>query len=277
MTQAVAKYAAKKLLSREMDKYKSKDVGSKYDPYYEEIPHPRKPGKTKKVKKQIPSYIPEHDAEILARARKRAYKLDLCLFNFAGIRFGWSSVLGIVPAAGDGLDAAIAVYHLAKMSKVSCGLGKWTFGLMVFNIIVDFFVGLIPFVGDLADAALKCNSKNVRALEERLDEIYKPKELKERDRRSFHPPAPATVYEEFSDEERDLSPERRGGDITPPQAARVPEARRGEPAPQMSSQGRGLFSGGRRERQQDEEMGYGRDDRRHDSRRENRSGRRDRR
>jgi len=272
MTQAVAKYAAKKLLSKEMDKYKSKEVGSKYDPYYEEIPHPRKPGKTKKVKKQIPSYIPEHDAEILARARRRAYKLDLCLFNFMGIRFGWSSVLGIIPAAGDALDLGMAGIHVKSMSKVSCGLGGMVFWTMMFNIALDFLVGLIPFVGDLADAYLKANSKNVRLLEQRLDEVYKPKELKERDRRSFHPPAPATVYEDFSDEDRDSSPER-GDNITPPQPARVPEARRGEPAPQMSSQGRGVFSGSRRERQRDEEMGYGRDDRRQNSRREDRSSR----
>ena len=55
----------------------------------------------KKVKKQIPAYIPSHDADILAKARKRAYKLDFCLFNFLGFRFGWSSVIGLIPAIGD--------------------------------------------------------------------------------------------------------------------------------------------------------------------------------
>ena len=39
MTQAVAKYAAKKLLSREMDKYKSKDVGSKYVSHFPYLIH----------------------------------------------------------------------------------------------------------------------------------------------------------------------------------------------------------------------------------------------
>lgn len=66
------------------------------DPYFAEITDPRT-GKKKKVKKQIPSYIPEHDAMILAKMRSRAYKLDMGLFNFAGTRFGWSSVIGIVP------------------------------------------------------------------------------------------------------------------------------------------------------------------------------------
>ena len=146
---------------------------------------------------------------------------------------------------------------------------------MYFWMLLDFALGLIPFVGDLADAAMKCNSRNVRLLEERLDEVYKPSAQKKRDRDSIHPPAPATVYEDFSDSDREYSPERneRHGNVTPPQPARVPSARRGEPEPQMSSQGRGLFSGGRRERQPDPEMGYGRDDRHDDPRRSGRSGR----
>jgi hypothetical protein len=62
------------------------------------VPHPRKQGKFKKVKKQIPDYIPEHDAIILAKMRQRAYMLDCSLFNIFGVRFGWSSVIGLIPA-----------------------------------------------------------------------------------------------------------------------------------------------------------------------------------
>lgn len=52
------------------------------------VEDPRRPGKFRKVKKQIPAYIPEHDADVLAEVRKSAYRLDMCLFNFMGIRFG---------------------------------------------------------------------------------------------------------------------------------------------------------------------------------------------
>lgn len=41
---------------------------------------------------------------------------------------------------------------------------------MKFNILVDFLIGLVPFVGDIADAAYKCNTKNVVILEEQLRE-----------------------------------------------------------------------------------------------------------
>lgn len=226
MTQLVAKYAAKKLLSKEMDKYRSKDVTS-YDPFYEEIPNPRKPGHMKKVKKQIPAYIPPQEAQILAKARKRAYKLDVCLFNFLGIRFGWSAVIGLVPAVGDLLDAILAAQLIRSMNKINCGLGaawKW----MILNLVFDFFIGLVPFVGDLADAVMKANSRNVRLLEKRLDEVYKPK--------GVEPDAPATVYEDFSDEE----PERRGS----PYDGGHDDVRR--PARAQS---------GRKERVRDEELG----------------------
>lgn len=169
------------------------------------IPHPRKPGKTKKVKKEIPAYIPPHDADVLARARKTAYRMDYALFSFAGIRFGWSSVIGLVPAIGDGADALLALNLILKMRKVECGLPSSVLLMMLINLAIDFLVGLVPFIGDLADAAVKCNGKNVRLLEEHLDKVYKPTELKERDARlpKASRPRPASVYVDFSDEEEE--------------------------------------------------------------------------
>ncbi|KAF2278253.1 uncharacterized protein EI97DRAFT_431511 [Westerdykella ornata] len=243
MANFVAKIAAKKMLAGELSKYKSKAPGGEYDPYYDTIPHPRKPNKTKKVKKQIPAYIPPRDAEVLARARKRAYRLDYCLFNLFGVRFGWSSVIGLVPVAGDALDFGLAVRHVYKMSECTGGLTLKMLSLMMLNVLVDFLFGLIPFVGDLADANFKCNAKNVRILEEHLDKLYKPKELVDKDKEYFKSikkkPRPATVYEDFSDEEderrNDTSFESSGNVQQPEQA----------------------FSG-RRERLRDEEMGLSR-------------------
>ena len=39
---------------------------------------------------------------------------------------------------------------------------------MLFNILLDFVVGLVPFIGDLADAAYKCNTRNAVILEDFL-------------------------------------------------------------------------------------------------------------
>jgi hypothetical protein len=183
------------------------------------IPDPRKPGKFKKVKKQIPDYISEHDAMVLASCRKMAYRLDMSLFNIFGIRFGWESVIGLIPFAGDAFGVGMAMILFKKANGIEGGLDSSTRARMIINILLDFLVGLVPFVGDLVDAMFKCNTKNVRLLEEVLDAKYKPssQRVDERDlagmskseraknRKSgiYHPrdPPPATVFLEDSDEE----------------------------------------------------------------------------
>jgi hypothetical protein len=126
-------------------------------------------GKPKKDEERTQFSISSHDAKILANAKKRAYKLDSCL-NFLGFRFGWSSVVGLVPVVGDIVDALLTIRLILVMCGVGDGLPNNVFAWMVINMVVDFAVGLIPFVGDFADAAIKCNSKNVRLLEEHLND-----------------------------------------------------------------------------------------------------------
>lgn len=72
------------------------------DPYFEHVPATRldgtPTGKIKKRKKALPPGITDHDAKVLTKVKRRAYRLDLCLFSCFGVRFGWGSVIGIVPA-----------------------------------------------------------------------------------------------------------------------------------------------------------------------------------
>lgn len=251
MTQLVAKYAMKKVMAKEMDKYKSKDVSGPYDPYYEEIPHPKKPGKMKKVRKEIPAYIPTQEANVLAKARKTAYRLDYALFTIFGMRFGWSSVIGLVPAIGDAADALLAFNLILNMRKVECGLPGSVLLMMMVNLAIDFLVGLVPFIGDLADAAVKCNGKNVRLLEEHLDKVFKPQELKARDSQlpRERRPRPASVYVDLDDpQDRRNMLDDDSDDVRVPQQA---------------------YSG---RRPQDEEMGIPRQDTR-SSRRDDRPSR----
>jgi len=237
----------KKVMGKEFEKYKKKDAAGLYDPYYDVVPHPKKPGKTKKVKKEIPVYIPPHDADVLARARKTAYRMDYALFSFAGIRFGWSSVIGLVPAIGDAADALLALNLILKMRKVECGLPSTIVLMMLVNLAIDFLVGLVPFIGDIADAAVKCNGKNVRLLEEHLDKVYKPDELKNRDAKlpRERRPRPASVYIDFSDEEEERRNtfDDRHDDVRQPQRSydgrRVPDLEMGvvQQDPQRSYKG----------------------------------------
>jgi hypothetical protein len=172
------------------------------------------------VKKVIPAYIPEHDAMILASVRKTAYRLDMCLFNFLGIRFGWEAVIGIVPGFGDIVGVMMALNVWRKCQKVEGGLESSIRTQMLINIIIDFVIGLVPFIGDIADAAFKANTKNVRLLERQLDKKYRPagakdardaagvdKSTRRQNRKSGifarNDPPPATAFEDFSDEEED--------------------------------------------------------------------------
>jgi hypothetical protein len=54
-------------------------------------------GKTKTRKRGFPEGLTNNDLKILKKVRKRAYRLDMSLFNCCGIRFGWSSVIGFLP------------------------------------------------------------------------------------------------------------------------------------------------------------------------------------
>lgn len=92
----------------------------------------------------------------------------MSLFNCCGIRFGWSSVIGIIPAIGDVIDALMAVMVMRHANKIDGGLPAALKSRMMLNIMLDFAVGLIPFLGDLADAVFRANTRNAWLLEEYL-------------------------------------------------------------------------------------------------------------
>jgi hypothetical protein len=71
------------------------------DPYFETVPATRLKGKSRKKGKKLPKAIPPgisaHDAKVLTKVKRRAYRLDMSLFNFLGVQFGWGSLIGIIP------------------------------------------------------------------------------------------------------------------------------------------------------------------------------------
>ncbi|KAL6238561.1 hypothetical protein BDW75DRAFT_237237 [Aspergillus navahoensis] len=144
------------------------------DPYFEEVPASRLGRafgkKTQKRRKAIPPGLSENDSKVLTRVKRRAYRLDLALFSLCGLRFGWSSVIGLIPFAGDAADAALAMMVLKTCEGIDGGLPARLRTQMMINIIIDFLIGLVPFVGDIADAAYKCNTRNAIALEKYLRE-----------------------------------------------------------------------------------------------------------
>lgn len=180
-----------------------------------------------------------------------------------------------------------------RMTRVECNLGLATHLHMLINIAFDFFIGFIPLLGDIMDAMYKANSKNVRLLEKRLDEIYHPhadKDTKKRHRQSMldaYTP-PGVVLEEFSDNEGELQRlaqyDEEGRPLNgdgvheryeprrPEQVRHSQEKRGGYPPERQQQPSRGWFSGGnKRERERDVDLERGeKGDHRHGDRRDRR-------
>ncbi|KAK8015652.1 PH domain-containing protein [Apiospora marii] len=143
------------------------------DPYFESVPATRivgKKEKIKKVRKALPPGLSDHDAMVLTKVKRRAYRLDSSLFELCGIKFGWGSVIGLVPIAGDVVDAMLAMMVVRTAKTVEGGLPAGVLMTMYFWVIVDFIVGLVPFAGDIFDAMVRANTNNAIALENHLRE-----------------------------------------------------------------------------------------------------------
>lgn len=69
---------------------------------------------------------------------------------------------------GDVGDAALAMMVVRSCEQIDGGLPASLRMKMLINVIIDFFIGLVPFIGDLADAMYKANTRNAVILESHL-------------------------------------------------------------------------------------------------------------
>ena len=67
-----------------------------------------------------------------------------------------------MPFLGDLAGVAVSSYILGEAARL--GASRSVLARMAFNIAVEGLVGLIPFAGDVFDAAWKANQRNVRLL-----------------------------------------------------------------------------------------------------------------
>ena len=107
--------------------------------------------------------------EKIAKLRRMADWMD-SRFKIPGtdIRFGLDSLLGLIPGVGDTVTLASTAYLLG-MAK-SLGVPKHAVALMIWNAFIDWFIGLIPFLGDIFDIGWKANKKNVSIILKHMDE-----------------------------------------------------------------------------------------------------------
>lgn len=82
------------------------------------------------------------------------------------IRFGWDGLIGLLPVVGDTLTVLPQLYLLYKVRRLRLG---WVVGIrMLLNILIDWAVGSVPFLGDLFDVAFKCNLRNAELAAEAI-------------------------------------------------------------------------------------------------------------
>jgi hypothetical protein len=84
-----------------------------------------------------------------------------------GIRFGWDSIIGLVPGLGDMATLAPGAYIWLEGHRL--GMPNHVKGRMAFNLGADFALGSIPVLGDLLDVGFKANLRNVALIREHLE------------------------------------------------------------------------------------------------------------
>src|SRR6266498_5445540 len=83
-------------------------------------------------------------------------------FSILGVRFGMNGVLGLIPGVGDIVVAILSFYLLWIGLKMR--LPRIKLIEMFANVALNFFIGLVPILGDALDFFHKANLKNLKIL-----------------------------------------------------------------------------------------------------------------
>jgi hypothetical protein len=77
------------------------------------------------------------------------------------ILVGMDSIIGLIPGIGDTASLAVSGYILHK-ARPHVPAYLWT--RMMWNVFIDWLIGMIPFFGDIFDVGWKANRRNVDLL-----------------------------------------------------------------------------------------------------------------
>jgi hypothetical protein len=80
-------------------------------------------------------------------------------FHIFGLRFGLDPVVGLIPWLGDFITMFLSFYLVwigLQMKLPGEKINK-----MISNIVIDFLMGSIPFIGDIGDVFYRSNSRNL--------------------------------------------------------------------------------------------------------------------
>lgn len=103
------------------------------------------------------------DDKELDRLDRLANLMDM-KFGLPGtnLRMGLDGIVGLIPGIGDTLTLGVSGYIVHRAYKA--GVSPLILSRMIWNIFIDWAIGIIPFVGDLFDVTWKANRMNVDML-----------------------------------------------------------------------------------------------------------------
>lgn len=102
----------------------------------------------------------------LQHLKSLADLLDTKFEGPMGIRFGLDALLGLIPVVGDVTTTVMSLYIMAQASSRGCSSA--TLLRMSLNIFLENLVDSIPVFGNLFDFYFKANVRNLRLLEQHL-------------------------------------------------------------------------------------------------------------
>ena len=113
---------------------------------------------------------PDEVTQEVDRLDALARKLDARFrIPMTGIRIGLDGLIGLIPGIGDTLAALPSAYLVLRGWQL--GARKRVIARMMGNVGIDYAVGLIPLVGDLADIGFKGNFRNIALLKAELSHV----------------------------------------------------------------------------------------------------------
>lgn len=133
--------------------------------------------------------------------------------------------------------------------NIDGGLPSHLWMYMMLNVVVDFLIGLVPFLGDIADALFKCNTRNAILLEKHLREKGARALAKgDKQQRRVADPSAAEEFDRYEDGLLTDSSNRREQNASGARTnTRVTEPARPEPArtKKENRSSKGWFGGAR--------------------------------
>jgi|SRR3989344_506410 len=85
-------------------------------------------------------------------------------FKIGPFKFGLDPLIGLIPGGGDLITAIISFYIVWIGVQMKLPTDKII--AMIWNVILDLLLGLIPVIGDITDFIFHANTKNLKIIKE---------------------------------------------------------------------------------------------------------------